>query len=236
VPKVDLLQAARVLPIDAVLFDLDGTLADSAPDLTAALNHVRRDRGLHPVPVSAVRPHASSGARGMLGAGMGVTPDAPDFDALRESFLAYYAQCLTESTALFDGVAALLDDIEARGLLWGIVTNKAQRFTSPVVAALQLAMRAGTIISGDSTPHAKPHPAPLLRAAEELRISPLRCIYVGDDLRDVIAGNAAGMATIVANYGYQGPDESTAHWPAVGWIDEPSALVRWLPDRRPATA
>ncbi len=221
--------APRPLPIDAVLFDLDGTLADTATDLSGALNRVRAERGLAPVPLAGLRAHASSGARGLLGAGMGITPDAPDYPQLREAFLSHYAACLAETTVLFPGVAELLDTIERRGLRWGIVTNKFARFTGPVVNALALAGRAAIVVSGDTTPHPKPHPAPLLHAATGLKLAPSRCVYVGDDLRDIIAGNAAGMATIVAEYGYIGADETSDTWPAAGWIADPLALLDWLP-------
>lgn len=222
----------RPLPVDAVLFDLDGTLADSAPDLSAALNRVRADRGLAPVSPAVLRAHASSGARGLIGAGMGVTPDSPDYVELREAFLAHYDACLAETTVLFAGVADLLRAIERRGLAWGIVTNKFSRFTMPVVQALELAHRASTVVSGDTTPYSKPHPAPLLHAASALRVPPPRCVYVGDDLRDIVAGNAAGMATIVAEYGYIGADEDSEAWPATGWIADPLALLNWLPTPR----
>jgi phosphoglycolate phosphatase len=220
------------LPVDAVLFDLDGTLADTAGDLATALNRVRADRGLPPVPLAKLRSHASSGARGLLGAGMDVTPDAPHYEELREAFLAHYAACLADTTALFAGVSELLDAIERRGLRWGIVTNKFARFTSPLVQALALAERASTVVSGDTTPHAKPHPAPLLHAASGLRLPPTRCMYVGDDLRDVVAGNAAGMPTIVAEYGYIGTGNASDTWPATGWIADPGALLNWLPPSR----
>lgn len=222
--------AAEPLAVQAVLFDLDGTLADSAGDLALALNHVRAGRGLPPVPASSLRAHASSGARGLLAAGMDVASDHPDYASLREQFLAHYENCLATTTVLFEGVDRLLDEIDARGLAWGIVTNKHTRFTLPVVRALGLDVRAGTVISGDTTPHAKPHPAPLLSAARDLGVAPGACVYVGDDLRDVEAGNAAGMPTIVANYGYMGTGHSPAGWPATGWIEAPLDLLRWLPD------
>lgn len=223
--------APRVLPVAAVLFDLDGTLADTAGDLAGALNRVRAERGLPPISVTTLRPHASSGARGLLGAGMGVTPEAPQYVELRDAFLDHYAACLSETTALFQGVAALLASIEARGLRWGIVTNKARRFTDPVVAALQLDARARVIVCGDTTPHPKPHPAPLLHAAAALELQPAQCIYVGDDLRDIVSGNAAGMATFVAEYGYMGVGDPVVLWPAVGWIATPLELLAWLPAR-----
>jgi len=222
----------RALPVSTVLFDLDGTLADSAWDLAGAVNRIRRERGLPPVSVDVLRPHASAGARGLLGAGMNVTPEHADYPQLRDRFLEYYAAGLANTTILFDGAARLLDELEARGLRWGIVTNKAQRYTQPVVAALGLAARAAAVVSGDTTPHPKPHPAPLLHAAELLDIEPARCVYVGDDLRDVVAGNAAGMATIVAEYGYLGESGCADDWPATGWIASPLALLDWLPRTR----
>jgi len=219
----------RVLPVKAVLFDLDGTLADSAPDLAAALNRIREDRGLDPVPVERLRAFASAGARGMLGAGMGIATDHPEYPALRERFLANYESGLDRETVLFPGISELLDALETRELRWGIVTNKFARFTERVVAALQLGSRAGAVVAGDTTPHAKPHPAPLLHAAAQLRVAAADCVYVGDDLRDVAAGNAAGMATIVAEYGYLGESGSSEGWPATGWIDAPLDLLAWLP-------
>src|SRR5690242_8557 len=162
----------RVLPVSVVLFDLDGTLADSAGDLAGAVNRIRAERGLAPVGVDVLRPHASAGARGLLSAGMGVKPDDSDYVELRDRFLVYYAEGLANTTALFDGVAALLDGLEARGLRWGIVTNKAERYTRPVLSALGLVDRARAVVSGDTTAHPKPHPAPLLHATELLAVDP----------------------------------------------------------------
>ena len=216
------------LDVDAVLFDLDGTLADTAGDLAGALNRVRADRGQPPLPVESLRAHASAGARGLLGAGMGLAPDDPGYAAARDAFLAHYSACLADTTRLFDGVATMLEDLEARGLAWGIVTNKAERYTGPVVVSLGLAHRAGTIVCGDTTPHAKPHPAPLLHAASALRLPPSRCAYVGDDRRDIDAGNAAGMPTLVASWGYLGNGDPPSAWPAHGWLASPGDLAGWL--------
>ena len=227
-------RVVRTLAIDAVLFDLDGTLADTAPDLAAALNRVRRARGLGPVPESRLRPSASHGARGLLGTGMGVLPEHPEYPTLREAFLAEYEAALCVGTTLFADVEALLDAIEARSLKWGIVTNKATRYTTPLLDLLGLGGRAGAVVCGDTTPHAKPHPAPLLAAAERLGIVPGRCVYVGDAERDVTAGIAAGMHTIVARYGYIEPHEAPETWPADGLIDDPRALLAWLPGGRRA--
>jgi len=226
-------RVARALPIDAVLFDLDGTLADTAPDLAAALNRVRAARGLDPVPASRLRPSSSHGARGMLGTGMGVAPDHPDYPALRTAFLAQYEAGLCVDSTLFADVEALLDTIEARSLKWGIVTNKATRYTTPLLDLLGLGGRAAAVVCGDTTPHAKPHPAPLLAAAGHLGVAPSRCVYVGDAERDVTAGLAAGMHTIIARYGYIEAHEAPETWPADGLIDEPAALLAWLPDGRP---
>ena len=216
------------LAIDAVLFDLDGTLADTAGDLAGALNRVRADHGREPMPVDALRAYASAGARGLLGAGMGLKPDDDGYTEARDAFLLHYAAGLTQTTHLFEGVEPMLEAIEARGIAWGIVTNKAERYTGPVVVALGLAHRAGTIVCGDTTPHAKPHPAPLLHAASALRLPPSRIVYVGDDRRDIDAGNGAGMATLVANWGYMGTGEPPSAWPAHGWLDAPGDLIGWL--------
>ena len=221
--------AARApLDVDAVLFDLDGTLADTAGDLAGAVNRMRRERGLAAAPVQAMRAYASSGARGLLQAGLGVTSDAPDYAALRDEFLRNYEACLAETTRLFDGVDDLIDALDARGFPWGIVTNKATRFTAPVVRALALVPRARVVVSGDTTPHAKPHPAPLLHASQALGIDAARCVYVGDDLRDVVAGNAAGMATLVAGWGYLGVGEPHEEWPARGVAERPMDVLGWL--------
>jgi 2-phosphoglycolate phosphatase len=218
----------------AILFDLDGTLADTAPDLAAALNRVRRARGLDPVPASRLRSSSSQGARGMLGAGMGIAPEHPEYAALRDAFLTQYAAALCVDTALFADVGALLDAIEVRSLRWGIVTNKATRYTTPLLELLGLGARAGAVICGDTTPFTKPHPAPLLAAADRLGVAPARCVYVGDAERDVAAGVAAGMHTIVARYGYIEAHEVPEMWPADGVIDDPTELLAWLPDGRSA--
>jgi phosphoglycolate phosphatase len=221
----------RALAVDAVLFDLDGTLADTAPDLAAALNRVRVERGLASLPIAALRPYASHGARGLLAAGMGVGPDHATYETLRAAFLDHYATALCVESTLFAEVAALLDVLEARAFRWGIVTNKAERFTAPLLDALGLAARAGAVVCGDTTPHTKPHPAPLLLAARRLGVAPERCVYVGDAQRDIMAGAAAGMPTIVARYGYLEPQDEPMDWPAEGIIDSPAALLHWLPAR-----
>jgi N-acetyl-D-muramate 6-phosphate phosphatase len=221
--------AAVPLPVDAVLFDLDGTLADTAPDLAAALNRVRVDGGLAPLPFARLRPHASHGARGLIGAAFGLTPDDAGFAALRDAFIAHYESALCVDSTLFPGVETILDVIEAKGLRWGIVTNKVTRLTLPLVADLRLAPRAGAVVCGDTTPHAKPHPAPLLHAAQALGVAPGRCLYVGDAARDIEAGRAAGMRTLVATYGYLGDADTPDAWQADGAVATPQDLAAWLP-------
>lgn len=219
---------AALAACDAVLFDFDGTLADTAPDLAAAVNQMRHARGLAPAPYEKLRPLASAGARGLIGGAFGVGPDDHQFAAMREEFLANYAANLRVETALFPGIDAVLDDLDARGVLWGIVTNKVARLTDPLVKLMHLDTRAASVVSGDTTPYSKPHPAPLLHAAETLGIAPHRVVYVGDDLRDIQAGHAAGMATIAAAYGYCGNVEPPARWNADYLADTAETLLALL--------
>lgn len=212
----------------AFLFDLDGTLVDSAPDLASAGNAVRLARGLAERPLADYRPHTSSGARGMLGVALGIGPDAPDFEALKDEFLAAYAARLTRLTRCFPAMDGVLDQLDALQLPWGIVTNKATRFTLPIVSHLGLDRRAGAVICGDTTPHAKPHPEPLLEAARRMAIAPADCIYVGDDLRDIQAGRAAGMKTVAVRWGYLGDGLPIEAWGADDLIDHPESLLKWV--------
>lgn len=215
--------------VQAVLFDLDGTLIDSAPDLGAAADKMRLDRGLPSLPSALYRPMAGAGARGMLHIAFGLSPQDPDFEAMREEFFANYERCMTHNTYAFDGVPALLASLEQRQLPWGVVTNKSQRFTNPLTQSMPLFASAGAVVSGDTTPHAKPHPAPLLEAAKRLGVDPRACIYVGDDERDIVAGRAAGMRTVAATYGYLGSQLDTAAWQADAEIKSPLALLQLLP-------
>jgi phosphoglycolate phosphatase len=215
-------------PIRGVLFDLDGTLIDSAPDLAGAANRLRADHGLAPLPLEALRPMVGSGARGMVGVAFGVAPGEPRFEELRDAFLAHYEAGLLERTRPFDGVWGLLSALEADGIAWGIVTNKATRFTAPIVAGLGLAQRAGVVVCGDTTPHAKPHPEPLLHAARALGLAPETVAYVGDDLRDAQAARAAGMPMLAATWGYLGLGEPIHEWGADALVDAPSQLLDWL--------
>ena len=214
--------------IDAVLFDLDGTLIDSAPDLGAAADKMRTDRGMEPLPLIDYRHMAGAGARGMLGVAFGLAPGDADFDALKEEFFVNYEACMTQRTYAFEGVAELIAKIDQAGLKWGVVTNKSARFTLPLTRQMPLFGSARTIVSGDTTPHAKPHPAPLYEAARQLQVEPGRCVYVGDDERDIIAGRAAGMATVAAAYGYLGAIANTQGWKADATIVSPGALLNLL--------
>jgi phosphoglycolate phosphatase len=213
--------------IRAVLFDLDGTLADTAPDLAYALNRVRDARGLPPLPLSATRPYASHGARGLIGVGFNVQPGDPGYDALRDEFLAIYADNLCRETRLFAGLPELLDQLEVRALRWGVVTNKQERFALPLLELLKVRSRAACVIGGDTTGKIKPHPEPLLAASRAIGLAPESCIYVGDDLRDVEAGQAAGMKTAVAMWGYLNGQHPEL-WNADCMIEEPRDLLRFL--------
>lgn len=213
----------------AVLFDLDGTLLDSAPDLAAAANRMRELRGLHQLDAVSFRPFCGSGARGMLKVAFDLEADAPEYGPMKDEFLDHYAVCLTERTQPFEGVEALLAQLQHSGLPWGVVTNKAERFSAPLTRAFACFSHAAVLVSGDTTPHAKPHPAPLWEAAKRLRISPERCLYVGDDARDIQAGRSAGMRTVAARYGYLGPQAQVAAWGADAQIDQPLDLLTWLP-------
>ena len=214
--------------IQLVLFDLDGTLIDSAADLAAAVNAMRVARGLVALPLAALRPLVGSGARGMVDTAFGVKPGDHDFNVLRDEFLARYDAGLLEQTKVFVAMNPVLDELDISGLRWGIVTNKAERFTRPVVEGLGLHTRATVVISGDTTPHSKPHPAPLLEAARRVGVEAALCVYVGDDQRDVQAGRAAGMQTLAAAWGYLGQGEPIDAWGAHAVMREPRALLHWL--------
>jgi phosphoglycolate phosphatase len=212
----------------AVLFDLDGTLVDSAPDLAGSANDLRQARGLPPLPYQSLRPFVGTGARGMVGAAFGVQPGDTDFEALRDAFLLRYEQRLLDQSRRFDGVTELLAAIEAAGLRWGIVTNKIERYALPIVAGLELNRPGAVLVAGDTTPHAKPHPEPLFEAARRLGLQPSQCAYVGDDRRDIEAGRAAGMVTVAAAWGYLGMGERVEDWAADAIVEQPADLMRWL--------
>ena len=211
----------------AVLFDLDGTLADTAPDLAAALNRLRAEQGLEPMPLEQVRPFASAGARGLVHAGFGVKPGDGEYDALRESFLEFYRERTCVDTRLFPGIPGLLQELARRAIAWGVVTNKATRFTERIISTLGLAPQC--VVCGDTTPHLKPHATPMLHAAAQLGLPPAACVYLGDDLRDIQAGRAAGMRTVAVDWGYHHPESGGPEaWNADAVIAHPRDLIALL--------
>lgn len=213
---------------EAVLFDLDGTLADTAPDLAGILAHLQLECGLTPTPFEVLRPQVSNGVRGLLGAGFGLTPDAPAYADLAQRFLTLYAASLYVETCLFPGISELLDSLDERGIAWGVVTNKAERFARPLVDALGLGSRSVCVVGGDTAARAKPFPDPLLHACNVAGIAPARSIYVGDDIRDITAGRAAGMLTLAAAYGYLGSDEPIEAWAADAIIGHPLEILSFV--------
>jgi N-acetyl-D-muramate 6-phosphate phosphatase len=211
----------------AIFFDLDGTLIDSAPDLAAAADKLRTDRGLHSIAYEHYRPLAGAGARGMLRIAFDMAPDHADYEILREEFYVNYESCLTRRTFAFDGITDLLGEIRQKRMTWGIVTNKSKRFTNPLVAQMSLLAGAAAVISGDTTPHTKPHPEPVLAAARYAAVEPTQCWYVGDDKRDIESGRSAGMFTIAACWGYMG-EHAVESWGADAVLDHPSQLLEML--------
>jgi phosphoglycolate phosphatase len=214
-----------VSPYEGIFFDLDGTLADTAPDLVAAANQLLIDRNLAPKPYEVLRPRASAGARGLIGGAFGINPEHPDFIALRDEFFANYEKALLVNSVLFEGVDHLLDQLDVANLPWGIVTNKSERFANPLTELMGLRQRAVATISGDTTPYSKPHPEPILHAARIANIDLTRSVYVGDDMRDILAGKAAGMKTIAAAYGYCGCEEPPEAWGADYLVRHPLELL-----------
>ncbi len=225
--------AAHAAPL-AIFFDLDGTLIDSAPDLGAAADKMRTDRGMSSLPLELYRPMAGAGARGMLKIGFGMSPEHSDFAAMREEFFQNYERNLVERTYAFDGVASMLESLQQQGIAWGIVTNKSRRFTDPLARLMPVLHGACAVVSGDTTPHAKPHPAPVLEAARIAGLPPAQCWYVGDDKRDIDAGRAAGMFSVAAAWGYLG-EHAVDSWGADAVAHTPGELSAWLgPQRRSA--
>ena len=214
--------------VRAVLFDLDGTLLDSAPDLGAAADALRVRYGLPSLPLSAYRAHAGSGARGMLRVAFDMGPEHDHFDERKSEFFDLYEQCLFERTRAFEGVDSLIGNLQTRRVPWGVVTNKSQRFTLPLTNTMPLFAQVGTIVCGDTTPFTKPHPEPVLEGMRRLGMLPEQCVYVGDDLRDIQAGRAAGMRTIAATYGYLGPGADVGHWEADAQVTSPLDLLKLL--------
>jgi N-acetyl-D-muramate 6-phosphate phosphatase len=214
--------------VKSVLFDLDGTLVDTAPDLGRALNLLRARHGLVPLLDELIRPQASHGARGLLSLGFGIGPENGQFGPLREEFLQLYADNISRHSRPFKGVLDMLAQLEAMGILWGVVTNKPARFTEPLLSILDLADRATCIVSGDTCPLPKPHPCPLLHAAKEIGHEPEECLYVGDAARDIEAAVAANMPALVAMWGYLDPTDQPQDWGAHGLIDTPSQILDYL--------
>jgi phosphoglycolate phosphatase len=218
----------------AVLFDLDGTLLDTAPDMAGALNALREEESLPPLDYPPVRAQVSHGSLAVVRLGF-PGAEGVEFERLRERFLAIYAARLTRETRLFPGFDAVLATLESRGIRWGVVTNKPGFLTEPLLAALGLRIRAACVLSGDSLPERKPHPRPLLVAAERTGVPPAACIFVGDALRDIQAARAAGMLPLIARFGYLGADDDPDSWQAAGSIDSPQELLGWLEPAVPAS-
>ncbi|MCV2348714.1 phosphoglycolate phosphatase [Paucibacter sp. Y2R2-4] len=214
--------------VRAVLFDLDGTLVDSAPDLAGAANEMRLLRGLPALDLAQLRPMVGAGARGMLGLALQVRPEDAQYEALKDEFLSRYEARLSLETRLFQDVQTLLDALVAADMAWGIVTNKAERFALPLTRQLGLHDSARVVVGGDTTPHSKPHPAPLLEAAKRAGVAPEHCIYVGDDERDIVAGRAAGMRTVAAAWGYLGNGKPIEEWRADIVLSSPAQLLQVL--------
>ena len=211
----------------AVLFDLDGTLADTAPDLAAALNRLRSGQGLPPLGLARLRPFASAGARGLVHAGFGVKPGDADYASLREAFLEAYAERTCAETRLFPGIAELLEELARRSIAWGVVTNKATRFTERILGALGLV--PDCVVCGDTTEHLKPHPAPMRHALEQLALPAGECLYLGDDLRDMQAARAVGMRAVAVQWGYHHPENGgPGTWKADAVIAQPRDLIALL--------
>ena len=214
--------------VSAVLFDLDGTLLDSAPDLGFAANQLRLARGMDALPLSDYRAFVGTGARGMLRIALGVSTDASDFESLKEEFFHSYENCMGLHSKLFDGVAQLIETLDRHALPWGIVTNKSERFTLPIVSEITQFSSAKAVVCGDTTPFSKPHPEPLYEAIRRIRTQAQSCIYVGDDERDMQAAHAAGMHSVAAAYGYLGNVGSIESWNPHVVINSPIELTRVL--------
>jgi N-acetyl-D-muramate 6-phosphate phosphatase len=219
--------SAALATTRAVLFDLDGTLLDTAPDMAGALNELRHEKRIGPIPFENIRPLVSQGATALVRLAF-PEADAAAFAALRVRFLEIYRGRLALETRPFEGVLDALARLDSNGVAWGIVTNKPGWLTEPLLQKLALRDRARVIVCGDTLPERKPHPAPLLYAAKELGVEPALCIYIGDAERDVLAAQAARMKVFVALFGYIPADGQPRDWPATGWLASPQAMLELL--------
>lgn len=211
-----------------VLFDLDGTLVDSAPDLCASLNRIRRSENLAPLPYNVLREYAGSGARGLLKIGFDITDQDPRFPELKERFLSDYQNHCAEKVCCFDGIEQTLEEIEQAGWQWGVVTNKFSNFTVPIMKKLGLYDRACVIISGDETGKLKPHPDNMLVALNKMRALPQETPYVGDDIRDAKVAQTLGMPFAAATWGYLRQDFPIDEWHTHLVAHHPQELIGWL--------
>ena len=211
---------------DAVLFDLDGTLIDTAPDMGGALNNLLIEEKRQPLPLEHLRPYVSQGGLVLTRIGFGAHVDECEIEPLRQRFLQHYRAIVADNSRLFDGFDEVLHELERRGTPWGIVTNKPEWLTHPLLEGLDLAHRTAVVIGGDTLPNRKPHPQPLQEAAARIGVDCRGCVYIGDDERDIVAGRAASMKTLVAAYGYIEDATAIPAWQADGVIDAPTDLLR----------
>ncbi|MGI9264754.1 MAG: HAD-IA family hydrolase [Gammaproteobacteria bacterium] len=218
--------------LKAILLDLDGTIADTAPDLAAALDSLLSEEGREPLDFETVRPFVSYGSPKLVRLGFGEALSETEFARLKKRFLELYRANICDRSRLFPGIAELFETIEAAGLAWGVVTNKPGWLTMPLMEELQLHERAGSIVSGDTLEHSKPHPAPLFHAAREMKVEAAECIYVGDAQRDIEAGLAAGMFTIAVSWGYVPDDEDIHDWDAHRVLHKPHEILEYVPQQR----
>ena len=217
-----------ISPFSAMLFDLDGTLVDTAPDLAFALNSLLQQQGFDPLPYDLIRPVASHGSPGLLSLGFGINSEHPDYPSLQQQFLTLYQENIIRETRLFEGMEKVLSSLEAANIPWGVITNKPAFLTEPLLNKLNLSQRAACIVSADTTPHSKPHPAPMLHACKVIDHEPTDCIYIGDAQRDIDAGKNVKMQTVTARYGYLTEDDQAESWLADAMIDHPTELLQWI--------
>jgi N-acetyl-D-muramate 6-phosphate phosphatase len=214
--------------LEGVLFDLDGTLLDTAPDLLEALNWAMQQHGYAPVAKDEIRPYISFGAVAMVRKSLSADTSETTRNRVMQTMLDYYQDHIAERTQLFDGMQEVLETLESRGIAWGVVTNKRKRFTLPLMDALQLAGRAACLVSGDSAAAGKPHPDPVLLACRQAGVAPRHCVFIGDSAHDIAAGKSAGTLTLAALYGYLQADDDPGKWGADGLVHNPREILPWL--------